>query len=150
QAAAQVMPMLGALAENREGSLKLKQLLAKNPPWRGTFFGSLPSVITDARTPLDFLLSVRENGSVPPTAAELSSYGNFLLNRGFYDLAYYTWLQFLPDEQLNQAGHLFNGGFELEPSGAPFDWHFSHNIGATTKIASRQDDVAKHALFMQF
>ena len=150
QVADQVMPMLGALAENREGSSKLKQLLATNPPWRGQFFGSLPSVITDARTPLDFLLSVRENGSTPPTAGELSPYINFLLNHGLFDLAYYAWLQFLPNEQLNQAGHLFNGSFELEPSGAPFDWQFYQDTGATTKIASRPDDVAKHALFMQF
>lgn len=150
QVAAQVMPMLGAIAENREGSWKLKQLVATNPPWRGQFFDSLPSVITDARTPLDFLLSVRENSSVPPSAGELSPYVDFLIKHSLYDLAYYTWLQFLPDEQLRQAGHLFNGGFEIEPSGAPFDWRFSQDTGATTKIASRPDDVGKHALFMQF
>jgi hypothetical protein len=138
------------LAENRDGSGKLKQLLATNPPWRGDFFDSLPSVITDARTPLDFLLSVKEHGSAPPTAVELNRYLDFLIDRGLYDLAYYTWLQFLPDEQLSQAGHLFNGGFEIEPSGAPFDWRFSQDTGATTKIASRPDDVAKHALVMQF
>jgi hypothetical protein len=146
----EVMPMLGEMAENREGSWKLKQLIATNPPWRGQFFASLPSVVTDARTPLDFLLSVKENGNDPPSAGELRSYIDFLIKRGFYDLAYYTWLQFLPDEQLSQAGHLFNGSFEIEPSGAPFDWRFSQDTGATTKIASRPDDVAKHALFMQF
>jgi hypothetical protein len=150
QVAAQVMPMLGEIAENRDGSWKLKQLLATNPPWRGQFFDSLPSVITDARTPLDFLLSVRENGSAPPTAGEIRSYVDFLINRGLYDLAYYTWLQFLPDEQLSRAGHLFNGSFEIEPSGTPFEWRFSQDTGATTKIASRPDDVGKHALFMQF
>jgi hypothetical protein len=96
------------------------------------------------------LLSVKQNGSAPPSAGELSPYVDFLIKRSFYDLAYYTWLQFLPEEQLSQAGHLFNGSFELEPSGAPFDWRFSQDTGATTKIASRPDDVAKHALFMQF
>jgi hypothetical protein len=150
QVADQVMPMLGALAETRDGSWRLKQLLATNPPWRSQFFDSLPSVITDARTPLDFLLSVKENGSAPPTAGELNRYLDFLIDRGLYDLSYYTWLQFLPDEQLSQARHLFNGGFELKASGAPFDWRFSQDTGATTKIASRTDDMGKHALFMQF
>jgi hypothetical protein len=149
QVAAQVMPMLGEVAENRAASPKLKQLIAMNPPWRGQFFASLPSVTTDARTGLDFLLSAKES-SAPPTAGELRPYLDFLVNRGFYDLAYYTWLQFLPDEQLGQAGHLFNGSFEIEPLGTPFDWRFSQDMGATTKIASRPDDVARHALFMQF
>jgi hypothetical protein len=150
QVVAQVMPLLGEIAESRDGSSKLKQLLATNPPWRGQFFASLPSVITDARTPLEFLLSVRDSRSAPPTASELSPYVDFLVNHAFYDLAYYTWLQFLPDEQLSKAGHLFNGSFEIEPSGAPFDWRFSQDTGATIKVASRPDDVGKHALFMQF
>jgi hypothetical protein len=149
QVAAQAMPMLGEMAENRAGNWKLKQLLATNPPWRGRFFASLPSVTSDVRTPLDLLLSVRDS-SAPPTGSELRPYVDFLVNRGFYDLAYYTWLQFLPDEQLNQAGHLFNGSFEIEPSGSPFDWRFTQDNGATTKVASRPDDVGKHALFMEF
>jgi hypothetical protein len=149
QVADQVMPMLGELAEKREGNWKLKQLLATNPPWRGQFFASLPSVTSDARTPLDLLLGVKDK-SAPPTANELNPYIDFLVNRGFYDLAYYTWLQFLPDEQLSQAGHLFNGDFEIEPSGSPFDWRFWQNYGAITKITSRPDNVGKHALFMQF
>jgi hypothetical protein len=150
QLTAQVMPMFGEIAENREGSWKLKNLIATNPPWRSQFFASLPSVISDARTPLDFLLSVKDRSSVPLSAAELSPYVDFLVNRGFYDLAYYTWLQFLPDDQLSQAGHLFNGSFEIQPSGAPFDWRFSQDTGATTKVASRPDDLGKHALFLQF
>jgi hypothetical protein len=145
----QVMPMFGEIAENREGSWKLKNLIATNPPWRSQFFAVLPSVITDARTPLDFLLSVKDS-SAPPKGSELSPYVDFLVSKGLYDLAYYTWLQFLPDEQLSQAGHLFNGSFEIEPSGGPFDWRFSQDTGATTKIASRPDEVGKHALFMQF
>jgi hypothetical protein len=143
------MPMLGRIAETRNGSLKLKQLLATNPPWRTQFFASLPSAVTDARTPLDFLLSVKESGT-PPSATELSPYINFLVKRNLYDLAFYTWLQFLPDDQLAQAGRLFNGSFEIEPSGAPFDWRFSQGSGATTKIAARPSDPGKHALFMQF
>jgi hypothetical protein len=150
QVEGEVMPMLGSVAESRDGSWRLKQLLATNPPWRRRFFAYLPLVVTDARTPLDFLLSVKTASDSPPSSTELNPYIDFLINRHFYDLAYYTWLQFLPDQQLSQAGHLFNGSFEIEPSGSPFDWRFSQGTGAATKIAPRPDDQEDHALFMQF
>ena len=143
------MPMLGQIAENKSANTELKQLLATNPPWRAQFFASLPGAITDARTPLDFLLSLR-NSTTPPTAADFSGYVNFLIAHGFYDLAYYTWLQLLPPEQLTKAAHLFNGSFETEPSGLPFDWVFSQGTGSITKIATRPDGDGEHALFTQF
>ena len=149
QFADKAMPILGSIAETRDGNPQLKQLLATNPPWRPQFFTALPSIVSDARTPLDFLLSVKQGGH-PPSSAELGPYIDFLVNRNLYDLAYYTWLQFLPEDQLAQAGHLFNGGFEIPPSGAPFDWRFSQDTGATTKIASRLYDPGNHALFMEF
>jgi hypothetical protein len=145
----QAMPVLGRIAESQDGSQKLKNLLATNPPWRGQFLASLPGVITDARTPLDLLLSLKDTPA-PPTAADCRAYIDFLISHGFYDLAYYTWLQFLPAEQLSHAGRLFNGRFESEPSGAPFDWRFTQGNGAATKIAARPDHGGDHALYMQF
>ncbi len=144
-----VMPILGNIAEKQDAATELKKLLANNPAWRQGFFVSLPNNISDARTPLAIFLSLKDTAA-PPTATELRSYLNFLVDRKLYDLAYYTWLQFLPAEQLNKVGNLFNGGFEAAPSGVPFDWVWTDKPGATIEIAVPPDRENERALHIEF
>ena len=109
----------------------------------------LPNGISDARTPLDILLSLKDTAN-PATAKDLRPYLDFLIQHGFYDLAYYTWLQFLGPEQLAQAGHLYNGGFDAPPSGTPFDWVLSKGTGVTVQVAAKSEKPGERALHLQF
>jgi hypothetical protein len=143
------MVVLGRIAETPTLIIELKQLLASNPRWRSQFFSSLPASVSDARAPLQLMLALKDTAA-PPTTAEVRAYIKFLIEHEFYDLAYYTWLQFLPPEQLNKAGNLFNGDFEVVPTGLPFDWTFSTESGATIEIAERTDEEGGHALFLEF
>jgi hypothetical protein len=149
---AQALPVLASIAENKneKAAGALKQLLDSNPPWRSSFFAKLPGAIRDARTPLGLLLSANK-GASPPTRADLGGYLNFLIGRKFYELAYYTWLQFLPPEQLARAGFLINGSFEVLPSGAPFDWVIAQgSSGVTTDIRLRPELNGEQALYLEF
>ena len=105
--------------------------------------------MTDARIPLE-LLSALRTSSTPPTPAEIGSYVNFLIGRKLYDLAYYTWLQFLPAAELRSAGLLFNGSFAAAPSGAPFDWQITSGSGVTIDIVPKPDSNGERALLVDF
>ena len=149
QALADVMPTLVYVAETPVASSELKAVLAKNPPWRAEFFSALPMAASDAHTPLELFLAIKDT-LAPPTTADLRPYLNFLLEKKQYELAYFAWLQFLPAEQLRSVGFLYNGSFELTPSGLPFDWVIVSGAGVTTEILNRPDQEGQHALLIRF
>lgn len=143
-----LLPMLGRIAEQQEARRALENLLAENPPWRRAFLAALPSAVSDARTPLLILLAIRGSAD-PPTLADVRDYVGRLMAHKFYELAYYTWLQFLPPEHLAAVGPLFNGSFEFTPSGLAFDWALNAGRGVTLDIAPRSDDARQRALFIE-
>ena len=140
---------LAQLAENGEANKEVKALLAASPPWRGYFLGNIWTYISDARTPLDLLLSLRET-SAPPTQQEIRNYLTFLLSRNLFDLAYYSWLQFLPADELSTVGLLVNGSFERQISQMPFEWSYSSGSGVTVDVVPRQGAEGKHVLAVEF
>jgi hypothetical protein len=144
-----LMPMLGNIAENQDAAEALQQALINNAEWKDNFFRTLPGSVSDARTPLVLYLRLK-NTSARPTLAELSGYLNFLVERKFYDLAYYTWLQFLPSDQLSNVGNLFNGSFENAPTGAPFDWVWRENPSTTIELSIPPDRKEGRALYIAF
>jgi hypothetical protein len=143
-----VVPILARIAEDKGAGL-IKTALAGDPPWRDLFFQMLPTSITDARTPLDLLLALR-TGTNPPPPEDVNRYLNFLVQHKLYELAYYTWLQFLPAEELRNAGLLYNGSFEIAPTGSPFDWIMPPGSGVTVDIETRPDADSGHALLLNF
>jgi hypothetical protein len=144
-----VVPILTKIVEDKGSSGLVEAVLDKNPPWRKQFFEALPHSVEDARTPLEFFLQLKTSPT-PPTSGEIAPYIKFLLSRKLYDLAYYTWLQFLPADELREAGLLFNGNFDVVPSGLPFDWMMTPGSGVTLEIVPKPDSTGKHALLVDF
>jgi hypothetical protein len=146
---AYVMPVLARIAEDGSAVGLLKAALADDPPWRTTILQNLPRAVGDERIVLDLLLSLRRSRH-PPTEAELDPYLNFLVEHRMYELAYYTWLEFLRPGELAGAGLLYNGDFELPPSGAPFDWHIEQGFGVNIDMPERPDKSGDRALVLAF
>lgn len=144
---AYVTPVLAQMAEDSAGKSEIQKLLAANPNWRRSFFIHLGPSLTDARTPLDLFLSLKDSSS-PPTADELNSYQSFLFQHKLYELGYNVWLQFLPPNELASAGFLFNGDFEKKPSGSPFDWRTLPGTNVIVDFASRPQNASNRALVL--
>jgi tetratricopeptide (TPR) repeat protein len=144
-----VEPLLARFAEQKSSDGFIKSMLKTNPPWRDAFFANLPRFISDARTPLDLLLALRTSPT-PPDPEEINDYLSFLIAHQFYELAYYTWLQFLPPDVLQTVDLLFNGKFGSAPSGSPFDWTITQGSGVTVDVVPISDAINEHALQVDF
>lgn len=139
EAIASVMPVLVKIAESREHAALLKRKVAANPPWLSRFLFNMLSFITDARTPLEYYLALKDAGIALPLP-EFRGYLQFLVQHGFYDVAYYAWLQFLPPARLSEIGHLYNGKFTYRSRELLMDWTLRSGNGAQVEIAPHSDD----------
>ena len=146
---AHLVPLLARLAETSETAPLVKDALQHAPPWRADFMSEVLSAVRDARTPLDLLLALKDTPT-PPTLGEIRGYLTFLIQRKYYDLAYYAWLELLPPEQRASVGLLVNGSFERRPSGMPFDWSLPVAGTASVSIARRPDRPDARALVVNF
>ena len=143
------VPVLAHFADDKKSAAAVEEVLNTNPPWRDLFFRLLPESVADARTPLKLLVALKSSPT-PPVGEDISRYLDLLIAHKYYDLAYYTWLQFIPLQELREAGLLFNGSFELAPSGMPFDWSIKQGSGVTIDIVPRPDAPNQHALSVDF
>jgi hypothetical protein len=147
--ASYVVPVLAYFADGKAPIGAVEAVLGGDPPWRNLFFRLLPDRVSDPRTPLNLLLALKQSPT-PPTDDDIRPYLNVLIQRKFYNLAYYTWLQFLPTDELRRAGLLFNGNFEVPPSGMPFDWAIEQGAGVTVDVVPRPDKHDQRALMVDF
>jgi hypothetical protein len=143
-----VVGILGRMAET-DGRSEVHKLLARKPPWRLLFFQDLERGISDAQTPLQLLLALQSDDA-GPSSEEVQSYISLLMRTKLYELAYYTWLLFRPEEQLSSTGLLANADFTFPLSGEAFDWNLKGAEGLRIGIDPEPDNPKKPALHLSF
>lgn len=138
-----------ALANVPAAAESLAQLIASNPSWRGRF---LPILAKNASNPVAVqrIYSALQSSRQPPSVEELAPYLNRLIEDGLGQQAYLVWLQSLPSERKQPIDYLFNGNFEYQPDGLPFDWTLSSIRGADAAIVAAPEAGGSGALHIEF
>lgn len=144
-----VVPLFAHIAEAKDGLDLVKGLMRSNPPWSNRFFGPFTRSVSDLHLPLAVMTDLQANGT-PPDSDDVKAYLNYLMKKKLYSFAYYTWLQFLPANQLRNLGLLFNGNFAFDPSGVPFDWTITYGSGVEIDILDNPDKPGHRALYWEF
>jgi hypothetical protein len=137
------------ISEDDQGRELLTKHLSNEPVWRTDFLQALPVKAKNLGTPLS-LMSTLQDSVKPVTQKEIEPYLNFLISKDRVELAYNTWLQFLPKADLENIGLLTNASFEREPSGLPFDWRFGKGDNALAEIVSLGEGRANRVLHIVF
>ena len=101
-------------------------IVARNPPWLGTFILNACRQSVDA-TLLVPLLQARI-AARRVQQSEIDCVVEKLRVAGMWEAAYLAWLNTLPRERLAEVGHVFNGSFEFPASGVGFDWKPSQGL----------------------
>lgn len=133
-----VMRQLGRMSESPQGRKVLAKRIVEDPPWKDWFFRQLPRNVRRANAPLELMLELKSLGSAPADDA-LKSYLDLLIQANLVEIAYTTFVQLRSMEELANLGLLYNGDFEREPTGLPFDWRFSSGLHATAEISPLAD-----------
>ena len=145
----EVYPSLVELSSDAAGQAAMIGALARDPPWRGWFLEQLPQT-PDGLAIADPLLAGLAKTAAPTRTAELDPYLEKLVDYGSFQLAFLTWLRFLPPEEAKSVPFVYNGDFEQPVSGLPFDWQFSQVRGADTEVVDTTDPEIGKALRVVF
>ena len=142
-------PVLIGIASTPEANDALAAVLARDPPWRAGFLNYLPARVGQAVNVDDLYLKLMSMRPPLPND-ELKPYLDALIGQNAIEQAYYLWMKTLPPDRVGNLGYLFNGDFQAQSSGLPFDWVMDPIQGAKAEIKNYPQDDQRRALSVEF
>jgi tetratricopeptide (TPR) repeat protein len=149
ETAGQLFPVLLKLAEQPASQPALGPLLAEPPEWWDRFFAYAARNALRAET-VSFLYQGRQRRGALPGEAEQRAYLDRLWRDARWLEAYLVWLSGLDESRIRVLGNVYNGGFELPPSGVGFDWRTPAVRGAWVETAPTYGMSGDQALRVRF
>lgn len=121
--------VLAGIATTPQAQPALADVLARNPPWREPRFGSIVEASSSGMALSGLMREMRARpGGV--SAKEQAAWINRMIRDRQYGVAYLAWIESLAPDQQQRIGNVYDGGFELAPTGAAFDWQLGNVTGA--------------------
>lgn len=149
QMGAQVFPSLMQVLSSTEG-IKLLRPYADAPPvWWDGFFSAVAKQAEDVRLVIG-LAALRHESRVPLSKSERSDLVERLLHDQNWAEAYLVWVNGLTSEEKHYLGGIYNGSFELPPTGKGFDWHMPEVKNVSARFRPTYGADGKNALSVQF
>ncbi|MEJ8572810.1 hypothetical protein [Microbaculum marinum] len=145
----EVKPALFYLASQPSARDPIVALLGENPPWRSSFLQEFARGSPDPGAAWAILHGLAQ-GPRPPSTDEIRLYFDRLVNAGQYEQAYFDWLRLIPPDRRRPLDYLYNGDFEFQFDGSPFDWTVMPIRGTETSVVAVQDDGKGQALRIEY
>ena len=121
---------LPILVASDDGFSAVAENYLDTEPGRRKIFGSLVSQKSGLSPAYKLLFEWRDRG-ITDLAWETNRLTYALLADGQGRVAHNLFLQTLSDQQRKEAGYVFNGRFNLQLSGNPFDWSIKNQTGVS-------------------
>jgi tetratricopeptide (TPR) repeat protein len=96
-------------------------LLKQEVKWWPEFFAHVAASSPNLET-VRGLFAIQAKGPNASTPHALRAYLSRLQREGYWEEAYFAWLNSLEGDQIRNVANLFNGGFEQPLSNLGFDW----------------------------
>ncbi len=142
-------PAIPPLMDDPEGYRLALAVLRDDPPWRGRFLSALnrdPAAISVANR---LQQALNRDGKANP--AEIGGTLSALIRNKDYGGAFRLFLLTQSVEDKRLGGYVFNGAFDAEPSGRPFDWTFRNSAGVSMFRETREGEGApQSSLLVRF
>lgn len=144
-----VAPIIAQVLTTPAAADEVVKILGAAPAWRQAFFRFLNGHAKETEKLASLLLALRGTPH-PPTQVEVDGGITSLVRNKKFELAYYTWLQFLPPVKLEEAKLLFNSDFRFEPTPSPFDWSMRQGDGVVAEITTERAQQERTVLSIDF
>jgi hypothetical protein len=141
--------LLQQLQLNSESLGSLAEVLAKNPPWRQDFLAVVFNDDKKGQDAFRVLSSIRKAGG-RVTHDELRSYLSTQFANKNYEIAYFSWLDFLDNDALRSVSNIFDSKFDIPPHNLYFDWNLSPFANVEIGIVPRPGISSDLALRLDF
>ena len=141
--------ILSAVAAHGPAQRDFARMLKRNPPWREAFLVRLIGR-SEAVAPIFPLVETLRTSPPGLSDRELATWIARLGADGQWGAAYLIWVQSLDPEASQRIGNVFNGGFEIEPSHAGFDWDYKNAPGTSISRSQTAGATGNFALRLEF
>ncbi|MFZ1827332.1 MAG: hypothetical protein WAW42_00865 [Candidatus Competibacteraceae bacterium] len=127
----------------------LRPLLENPPTWWDGFFAYVAREAPQTDTVI-FLYQQRQRGEESPSKLEQGAYLDRLWRDARWPEAYRAWQEGLNERQRSVLSRVYNGGFELPPTGVGFDWRIASLRGVRVETAPTYGVRGERALHVNF